>query len=263
MSWPRVIVFAVIVGVVTALLNLIPALKDTSATDIAVSYEWWLLFGVIVATNCERPLEAALKVFVFFLVSQPLVYLVEMPFLGSGVWSYYPYWFRATLLCLPAGALANKMRDRGALGMVALVLALAMLFFSAVDYGLKAWLAFPRHLVSALLSAAVMVVLVAEFARPGKARAAMAVAALALVVASFLYQTSLSAESSCSAVLPDGQWSASLDGPGRVDVSGDELVYYYRTGSAGGTITCTDESGQTVTFDVALNGDQGVDLKQR
>ena len=37
MTWARVVTFAVVAGVVTAALNLIPALADTSATDIAVS----------------------------------------------------------------------------------------------------------------------------------------------------------------------------------------------------------------------------------
>ena len=88
MTWKKVIIFALITGVYTGLINLVPFLYETSFRDIAVNIEWWVLFGVIIASNCKKPLESGLKIFVFFLISQPMVYLVEMPFLGVGIWSY-------------------------------------------------------------------------------------------------------------------------------------------------------------------------------
>jgi hypothetical protein len=262
MGWPVVIVFAIVAGLVTAVLNLIPALADTSATDIAVSYEWWLVFGVIIATNCKGPVEAALKVFVFFLVSQPLVYLVEMPFLGVGVWGYYPYWLGATVACLPAGALANQMRERGALGTVALAMALAMLAVLAGLYAWKAWFAFPRHLVTTAFTVVAMFVLAAEFGRPGKTRLAMFALAVALLVASVAYQVWGVPESSTAAPLPEGTWSAELDGPGSVEVNGDQLVYNTSTLGAG-TVTCTDASGRTIVFDVGMDGSRVPYVRQR
>jgi hypothetical protein len=255
MTWPRVVVFAVVAGVVTAVLNLVPALADTSATDIAVSYEWWLLFGVIIASNCEKPAEAALKVFVFFLVSQPLVYLVEMPFLGASVWGYYRYWFIATIACLPAGALANTMRRRGVPGTIALVLAVVMLASLVGFYGMKVSYQFPRHLITLIFSVVLIVVLVAEFTRAGKARVVAGVVSAILVAASVAYQIWGIAPSSTSAILPEGEWTATLDGPGTVEVDGDELVYSSsQLGS--GTVTCTDANGTTIVFDVGMNGDR-------
>jgi hypothetical protein len=262
MGWPVVIGFAVVAGVATAALNLVPALADTSATDIAVSYEWWLVFGVVIATNCESPLEAALKVFVFFLVSQPLVYLVETPFLGAHVWGYYPYWLGATVACLPAGALANQMRRRGTVGMVALALALAMLAVLAGYYGWKTWYAFPRHLVTVLFTVAAMLALAVEFSRPGKARLAMLALAVALLVASAAYQVWGVPESSTAVPLPEGTWSAVLDGPGSAEVDGSQLVY--NTSVLGtGTVTCTDASGRTIVFDVGMDGSRVPYVRQR
>lgn len=262
MTWPRVIVFAVVVAVITAALNLVPALKDTSATDVAVSYEWWLLFGVIVATNCERPVEAGLKTFVFFLVSQPLIYLIEMPFLGPSVWSYLPYWLGATVACLPAGMLANKMRERGVLGTIALIMALAMLAFLAGDYGWKAWYLFPRHLVTALFILVEMVALAIEFSRPGRARVAMLAVTAVLLVAAVVYQLWGYPASSSAAVLPEGTWTATLDGPGSAEIEGDQLSYSSNTVGSG-TVTCTDANGRTIVFDVGMDGRRVVYVNQR
>ena len=39
LTWPRLIVFAVIAGVYTGLMALLPAAKDTSFADISISFE--------------------------------------------------------------------------------------------------------------------------------------------------------------------------------------------------------------------------------
>ena len=86
MAWPKVIVFAVVTGAYTGIVNLIPALHDTSLSSIAVTWEAWVLFALIVACNCKKAWESALKVFVFFLISQPLVYLVDWSLYGHFPW---------------------------------------------------------------------------------------------------------------------------------------------------------------------------------
>lgn len=104
MSWRNTIIFAVIMGIYTALMAMyVP--DGNSFHDIAVTPEWWVLPAIIVIVNCKKPLEAALKTFVFFLISQPLVYLVQVPFnsMGWGLFGYYRYWFYVTLLTLPGG----------------------------------------------------------------------------------------------------------------------------------------------------------------
>ena len=104
MSWRNTIIFAVIMGIYTALMAMyVP--DGNSFHDIAVTPEWWVLPAIIVIVNCKKPLEAALKTFVFFLISQPLVYLIQVPFnsMGWGLFGYYRYWFYVTLLTLPGG----------------------------------------------------------------------------------------------------------------------------------------------------------------
>ena len=103
LTWPKVVGFAVLMGVWTALMALI-APDGSSFHDIAVTPEWWVLPAVLIMMNCEKPLEAALKTFVFFLISQPLVYLIQVPFSeqGWGLFQYYPYWFGMTVATFPA-----------------------------------------------------------------------------------------------------------------------------------------------------------------
>ena len=95
MTWKRLIIFAVISGVITGLIALLVP-DNNSIHQIAVTFEAWIVLAIIVVVNCEKPAEAALKTFVYFLISQPLVYLVQVPFnrLGFGLFRYYwPYWF--------------------------------------------------------------------------------------------------------------------------------------------------------------------------
>ena len=82
MSWVKLIIFAVITGVYTGLINQISFLHNTSFSDIAVSFECWIFFGTVIIMNSKSNIDSALKCFVFFLVSQPLVYLTEVPFIG-------------------------------------------------------------------------------------------------------------------------------------------------------------------------------------
>ena len=89
MTWPVVCAFAAIIGIYVGVINQIPILYDTSFRDIAVSYEWWVLFAVLIVSNCKNAKEAGLKCLVFFLISQPVIFLVELPSIGSDKVLYY------------------------------------------------------------------------------------------------------------------------------------------------------------------------------
>ena len=110
-TWPRVIILAVILGVYTAIVSLLVP-DGNSFHDIAVMPEWWILPAILIIVNTKTPLDSALKVFVFFLISQPLVYLVEVPFSPNGwdLFKYYPYWFKITLCTFPAAFIHNPTR---------------------------------------------------------------------------------------------------------------------------------------------------------
>ncbi|MBQ8108162.1 MAG: hypothetical protein IJ129_05390 [Ruminococcus sp.] len=91
LTWKKLIIWAVAMGVLVGGLMLVPAFKETSMQDIGVGFEWWILFGVIIVSNAKSPVDSALKSFVFFLISQPLIYLVQVPFssMGWGLMGYY------------------------------------------------------------------------------------------------------------------------------------------------------------------------------
>ena len=76
LTWPAVIIAAVAAGAFTAAMAIIPAVHYTSFNTITVTLEMWILFGIIIIMNSKSNLDSALKCFVFFLISQPLVYLV-------------------------------------------------------------------------------------------------------------------------------------------------------------------------------------------
>lgn len=158
MTWPKMILFAMATGIYTGLVMLVPFLHDTSFQDIGVSYEWWVVFAVIVVVNCKKSWEAALKCFVFFLISQPLVYLVEILF-GTldfeTCWRYYRnMWGPMTMLTLPGGFIAYFCKKQNVLGAVILGLGNTIQACMALHYFGTAVKHFPHHLLTALFCVA-------------------------------------------------------------------------------------------------------------
>lgn len=158
MTWPKVILFAMATGIYTGLVMLVPFLHETSFQDIGVSYEWWVVFAVIVVVNCNKSWEAMLKCFVFFLFSQPLVYLVEILFgaLAPDMgWLYYrSIWLPMTMLTLPGGFIAYFCKKQNVLGAVILGLGNTIQAFMGLHYFGTAAKHFPRHLLTALFCVA-------------------------------------------------------------------------------------------------------------
>lgn len=152
MSWLSVVLFAVAAGVYTGAVMLAGVLKDTSFQDIGISYEWWVIFAVIIVVNCRKNWEAMLKCFVFFLISQPLIFAVEVLF-GSlttemACYYYFAIWFPMTLLTLPGGFIAYYCRNQNALGAVILGLGNTIQAVLGVYYLGQAIASFPHHLLS-------------------------------------------------------------------------------------------------------------------
>ena len=151
-SWPGLILFAVISGVVTGLIALLVP-DGNSFRQIAVTFEAWIVLAVIVAVNCEKPLEAACKTFVYFLISQPLVYLVQVPFhsMGFGLFRYYwPYWFYWTAAVFPGAFIAWYVKRDDWIAALILSVALAMLILIGSGYLKELISAPPKFLVAAL-----------------------------------------------------------------------------------------------------------------
>lgn len=105
LTWTNILIFAIMSGIYTALVSIFPQVRNTSLHTIAVSFEVWILFGIFIIMNSKSNVDSALKCFVFFLISQPLVYLLQVPFSleGWSIFRHYKYWFIWTIFCLPMG----------------------------------------------------------------------------------------------------------------------------------------------------------------
>lgn len=172
MTWPVVCAFAAIIGIYVGVINQIPILYDTSFRDIAVSYEWWVLFAVLIVSNCKNAKEAGLKCLVFFLISQPVIFLVELPSIGLDKVLYYytKIWLPITLLTLPGGAIAFYAKKQNALGAVVLSIGNTIVALMGVSYFLKLYSAFPRHLLTVVSCAAIIAVLLMGMQQKWKTR---------------------------------------------------------------------------------------------
>lgn len=152
MTWLKVILFAVLAGVYTGAVLIIPFLKDTSFQDIGISYEWWVIFAVIIVVNCKKSWEAMLKCFAFFLISQPIIYLVEIMFgqlsFEMGWYYYTSMWLPMTFLTLPGGFIAYFCKKQNIFGGVILGLGNTIQAILAVSYFGMAMKHFPFHLLS-------------------------------------------------------------------------------------------------------------------
>lgn len=152
MSWPAVILFAVGTAVLTAVFLIVPIFKDTSFERMGVTFEAWIFFAVLIMANCKQPLESALKTFVFFLVSQPLIYLFQVPFsyMGWGLFGYYRTWFIWTLLTFPMAWVGWYITKRNWWSLLILAPVLLLLSIEAVGGFRFAAAHFPRQLVMAI-----------------------------------------------------------------------------------------------------------------
>ena len=155
MNWLSVILFAIITGVYTGAIMLFPVLENTSFQHIGISYEWWVIFAVIVVVNCNKNWDAMLKCFVFFLISQPLVYIVEVVFgslaFSQGLYYYTRIWLPATFLTIPGGFIAYYCKKQNLIGSVILGIGNTIQCLLGLFYAEKAISTFPYHLLSAVI----------------------------------------------------------------------------------------------------------------
>jgi hypothetical protein len=114
--------------------------------------EAWIFFAVIIIANAKSPLDSALKTFVFFLISQPLIYLFQVPFSwqGWGLFQYYKYWFILTLCTFPAAYIGWYIKKKNWLSLLILMPVLILLAYLCED-GLK-------HVIHQFPSLLIMVV---------------------------------------------------------------------------------------------------------
>lgn len=189
LSWTRVVTAAIAAGVFTALVSIIPPLQDTSLHTIAVTFEVWILFGILIIMNSTSNRDAALKCFVFFLISQPLVYLLQVPFSpeGWGLFRYYGTWFRWTVLCLPMGYLGYYIKKDNWWGYLILLPMIALTALSLRQYLSDFTFCAPNYLLISVFCAGAMLLYPNVLFRNKKIRRAGTAVSAALIALIAVY----------------------------------------------------------------------------
>lgn len=191
MSWPALIVFAIAAGLYTGVMAMVPVLEPTSFHDISVSYECWVIFAFVIACNCKKNWECALKIFVFFLISQPLVYLVQVlaGTLDSQIaLGYYLHiWGPATLLTLPGGFIAYYIQKQNVLSAIILGLGCAIQGLMGVSYAARMLANPPYHLLTVILCFGSIVVFALCIQKSAKNRIVTVVIAAAVTLSLVVY----------------------------------------------------------------------------
>ena len=148
-TWLRVILYAIGTAILTTIFLVVPIFKDTSFMRMGETLEAWIFFAIIIIANAKTPLESAQKTFVFFLISQPLIYLFQVPFTwqGWGIFQYYRYWFILTLCTFPAAFIGWYIKKKNWLSLLILMPMLLLLAYICED-GLKYMIhQFPKLLI--------------------------------------------------------------------------------------------------------------------
>lgn len=143
-------------------MAIIPITKNTSFRDIAATLEWWILFGIIIICNSKSPKDSALKCFIFFLISQPLIYLLQVPFSwqGWGLFTYYKYWFIWTIACLPMGFIGYYIKKDNIFSIIILLPMLILLSITGLNFFKSTLESFPHHLLSGIFCFTAIIIII-------------------------------------------------------------------------------------------------------
>ena len=252
MSWPAVILFAVGAALLTFAVLMIPAFEKTSVIRIGETVEAWILFAVIIMANCKKPLESALKTFVFFLISQPLIYLLQVPFswMGWGLFQYYKHWFILTLCTFPAAFLGWYIKKKNWLSLLILLPVLGLLTYYYVDGFQTAFRHFPRLLLMAVFCLAQVLLYLYAFTEKLWQRLVGLLVPLAAVLVIMFTKTP--GEMSFSDFLPD---DPALSEQAVVYVIDDENTKITLVNSSEGSIRVQTNHFGTIPFEIK-DGDQ-------
>ena len=159
LTWKKLVLFSILAGVYTAVMAMLPIAKNTSFADITISFEVWILFGILIIVNSKSAKDSALKCFVFFLISQPLVYLIQDVINHSNLFlTYYRLWIPWTICTIPMGFIGYYMKKDKWWGLLILI---PMLIFLGLHYSKflgETLYYFPYHLLSTLFCIGTMII---------------------------------------------------------------------------------------------------------
>lgn len=276
MSWLKVILFSLAAAVVTAAILLIPIFEGTSFYNIGVTFECWILFAIIIIMNCKTVWDAVLKTFVFFLISQPLIYILQIPF-GELSWDMFLYYYRPwaiwTVLCLPGAAIAWLVKKDNLLSALILSVATSFLAILGVGFAEKCTETFPFQLLSVIFcfGQAVVLILVLLKRKRNRIIAGCITLVVTIAVTAFLLFTAPSVASRGTIYDLDGnhEWqivSQAQDGD-IATVSFDEGSgdYVRIVANTYGTqeVLLENELGETVTLLITYDAENDLQVEEK
>lgn len=267
LTWLNLIIFSVIAGVYTAIMAIIPATRNTSFRDITAIFEVWILFGIIIIMNSKSAIDSALKCFVFFLISQPLVYLIQVPFdsRGFGLFQNCQHLLILSLLALPMGFIGYFMKKDKWWGLLILTPVLLLLGIQLTYYMRETIFNFPFHLLSTLFCLATLLLYPLCIFNNKKIKiAGVTISTIIILVVSVIsftnkivYNTTIfsdndvSLNEKCSAYLEN-------DTIGKVNIKYDETLKHYVINAAftkaGKTdLIIVDENGNKTAYELSVS----------
>lgn len=141
LTYKNVVLFAIICGIATGIildveLYKIPSIMNNSLFNIGICFEFWIFATMIIISRTKKPLEAACKVFVYFLISQPLVYLIKVPVdpRGLGVFVDYKGWFVWTILTFPGAFIAWYTNKKNNISIAIFMVAILFLSYEFAQH---------------------------------------------------------------------------------------------------------------------------------
>ena len=265
MNWPAVILFAVAAAALTAVFLILPVFKDTSFERMGVMLEAWIFFAVLIMANSRSPLDSALKTFVFFLISQPLIYLIQVPFspLGWQLFRFYRYWFIWTLFTFPMAFVGWYITRRNWLSVLIFAPVLAFLGYTAFDCGRECLQQFPHLLITTLFCLGQILLYCAAFFPDRRQRLVGLLIPVAAAAVFFLTTPQLSL--SATEILP-GEPSFSEDAAVSVEDetlanvqfhSPEEGVLYLNASKYGSTTLVIRDNGEESRYTLEIYRDGG------
>ena len=266
LNWKKLIIFSIIAGVYTAIMAMLPITKNTSFADISISFEVWILFGIIIIMNSKSAKESSFKCFVFFLISQPLVYLTQDIINHSKLFlTYYRFWVIWTIGTIPMGFVGYYMKKDKWWGLAILT---PMLIFLGIHYSGflgETLYYFPYHLLSTLFCIVTLLLYpICIFNNKKVKNAGIILSLIIIIVMTFItftnnttYNTTLLVSDSETGEVFDDSYKVYLEDEkiGKVYIEYDESLEDYRVNAefrrAGITnLVLEDSNGNKTIYEI-------------
>ena len=261
LTWLGVILYAVGTAVLTTVFLVVPIFKGTSFIRMGETLEAWIFFAVIIIANAKSPLDSALKTFVFFLISQPLIYLLQVPFSwqGWGLFQYYKHWFILTLCTFPAAYIGWYIKKKNWLSlfiMTPMVILLAYLCEDSLKYVIHQ---FPNLLITVVFCILQILLYLFTFTEKISQKIIGVIIPIAFISVMLLMPKNV--EFSSSQFLPDNpvlteNAEVTVDDPGIADISisgtGEDSTVLIQVHAYGDTSFTINDGDREFRYDIRI-----------